>query len=236
MLAMLIVVAGVIPTTSPSAQTLREWQAHSAQIEQRALHSGRVLHSDDLVRRGELVVEPVGTGTEKLSGGLRHRWKGAAVVPGVGVAEVARAMQRYDQYGRWYAPDVQGAKVLAHDGDRYRVEMRFREEKGITVMLDGVAEVRWSGQGSVSHMDEVRDESGEDHGFLWRMNTYWRFEQASDGVFLECEVVTLTRDVPRGVGWIVGPFLSSVPKESLQFTLDKTRKMLEAKNGNSNPR
>jgi hypothetical protein len=85
-------------------------------------------------------------------------------------------------------------------------------------------------------MDQVRDESGVDHGFLWRMNTYWRFEQVSGGVLLECEVVTLTRDVPRGLGWAVTPFVTSVPKEGMEFTLEKTRKMLEGVYGYNNGR
>lgn len=232
MLIVWIVAAGFIPTAKLSPETLREWQVRSALIEQHALSSKRKLQ----VNRGDLVVKPISGGTEKVPGGLLHHWVGATLVPGARASEVVRRMQQYGDYGKWYAPDLLNARVLAQDGEHYRIAMRFREQKVVTVTLDGVADVYWSANSSVSHMDEVRDESGEDHGFLWRMNTYWRFEQASDGVFLECEVVSLTRDVPQGLGWLVTPFLSSVPRDSLQFTLEKTRHMWEAGNGDSNTR
>lgn len=58
---------------------------------------------------------------------------------------------------------------------------------------------------------------------MWRLNTYWAFEQADGGVFVQCEAISLTRDIPAGLGWMIGPFVNSIPRESLQFTLDATR-------------
>lgn len=64
---------------------------------------------------------------------------------------------------------------------------------------------------------------GEDGGYLWRMNLYWRLEQEDDGVFAECHSLSLSRDIPRGVGWIVKPFVRSMPRESLEQSLQATR-------------
>jgi len=64
---------------------------------------------------------------------------------------------------------------------------------------------------------------GHDRGFLWRMNTYWRFEQKDGGVYVESQSISLTRDIPTGLGWLVGPYVNSVPRESLEFTLSTTR-------------
>jgi hypothetical protein len=36
--------------------------------------------------------------------------------------------------------------------------------------------------------------------------------------------VSLTRDIPTGLGWMIGPFVTSVPRESLTFTLTTARK------------
>ena len=69
-------------------------------------------------------------------------------------------------------------------------------------------------------------EGGKGGGYLWRLNSYWRFEERDGGVYLECESVSLTRDIPFGLGWAVGPFVTSLPRESLEFTLDTTRKTL----------
>ena len=59
----------------------------------------------------------------------------------------------------------------------------------------------------------------EEHGFLWRLNTYWSYEERDGGLYMQVESVSLTRAIPTGLGWAVGPFVESVPRESLEFTL-----------------
>jgi hypothetical protein len=36
---------------------------------------------------------------------------------------------------------------------------------------------------------------------------------------MQIESVTLTRSIPTGLGWVIGPFVESIPRESLEFTL-----------------
>ena len=67
---------------------------------------------------------------------------------------------------------------------------------------------------------------GRDGGYLWRLNTYWRFLERDGGTYIQCESVTLTRDVPFGFGWLIGPFVNSIPRESLTFTMERTRAAL----------
>jgi hypothetical protein len=67
---------------------------------------------------------------------------------------------------------------------------------------------------------------GQDGGYLWRLNTYWRLLARDGGLYIQCESVSLTRGIPVGLGWLVGPFVTSIPKESLTFTLETTRKQL----------
>jgi hypothetical protein len=67
---------------------------------------------------------------------------------------------------------------------------------------------------------------GGGHGFLWRLNTYWRFAQRDGGTWVQCESITLTRDIPTGLGWLIGRFVTEIPKESLTFTLSTARKAL----------
>ena len=59
----------------------------------------------------------------------------------------------------------------------------------------------------------------QEHGFLWRLNTYWSYEERDGGLYLQIESVSLTRAIPPGLGWAIGPFVESVPRESLEFTL-----------------
>jgi hypothetical protein len=70
-----------------------------------------------------------------------------------------------------------------------------------------------------------REKSADDEeGFMWKMNTYWRFEERDGGLYIQCEAVTLTRNVPFGLAWMIEPFITSIPKESLTSTMVETRR------------
>jgi hypothetical protein len=64
------------------------------------------------------------------------------------------------------------------------------------------------------------------YGFLWRLYSYWRFQERDDGVYIECRAISLTRDVPFGLGWVIEPIIQKLPKESLINTLEATRQGL----------
>ena len=67
---------------------------------------------------------------------------------------------------------------------------------------------------------------GDDHGFLWRLHTFWRFEERDGGVYMEVEAISLTRNVPRIVSAVVTPIVRQLPRESLEMTLLNTRRAL----------
>src|SRR5207244_11795346 len=101
-----------------------------------------------------------------------------------------------------------------------------------------VDDSRWSSRTGSTRIAEVADAGesrerekpvGHDGGFLWRLNAYWRFVERDGGVYVECESVSLTRDIPTGLGWMIGPFVTSIPKESLEHTLGSTRSAVLAK-------
>jgi len=58
---------------------------------------------------------------------------------------------------------------------------------------------------------------GDDDGFMWRMETWWRVEERDGSVYVQSEVASLTRDIPAGLGWMIKPFVMGIPKESLTF-------------------
>jgi hypothetical protein len=82
-----------------------------------------------------------------------------------------------------------------------------------------IAEVENAGKNN-----EREKPPGEDGGYLWRMETWWRMDERDGGVYVQSEVVSLTRDIPAGLGWLIGPFVTSIPEETLTFTLEATRK------------
>ena len=69
---------------------------------------------------------------------------------------------------------------------------------------------------------------GHDNGFLWRFNNYCSIEERAEGSYVQCESVSLSRRVPVGLGWLVGPFVNSIPRESLEFTLGRIRTSMAA--------
>lgn len=176
--------------------------------------------------------------------GMIHHWAGEVFVPGAKLHDVLAVLEDYDRHAVYYAPDVERSKIEARDGDHFRVLLRFRRHKVITVVLNTEHEVRYfhdsdaraHSRSSAVRIAEVEnpgksDESekapGDDNGFLWRMETWWRMIERDGGVYVQSEVVSLTRDIPTGLGWLIGPFVTSVPKESLTFTLQATRKAVE---------
>jgi hypothetical protein len=38
-------------------------------------------------------------------------------------------------------------------------------------------------------------------------------------LYMQVESISLTRSIPTGLGWAVRPYVESVPRESLEFTL-----------------
>jgi hypothetical protein len=110
--------------------------------------------------------------------------------------------------------------------------------KILTVKLNGEFDVeykrlddnRWMVLSRSTHIAELDGDQelppGTGHGFLWRQNTYWLIEPRPEGVYLECRSLSLSRDIPFGLSRVVKPFLTSVPRESLQKTLEATVRAL----------
>ena len=196
------------------------------------------------LHEGKMVIERLETldGGKKINvpGGLIHHWIGTVFIPGATLAQTLALEQDYDHHQDYFRPDVVRSKVLRHEGSDYLVQLRFRKKKIITSVLDTEHHVHYGSVDSAkawsrsytTRIQEVVDagESGErlepeghDRGFLWRMNTYWRFEEKDGGTYVESQSVSLTRDIPAGLGWLVGPMVNSIPRESLTFTLATTR-------------
>jgi hypothetical protein len=114
--------------------------------------------------------------------------------------------------------------------------MHVRQQHVITVVIDTTYDITF-GQLDVRHRYSISkstriaeiDAAGtraertlsasEDHGFLWRLNTYWSYTEQDGGLYLQIEAVSLTRSIPRGVGRAIQTYVESIPRETLEFTL-----------------
>jgi hypothetical protein len=196
---------------------------------------------------GEIIVERLETLDDgkhiEVPGGIIHHWVGTAFVPLATLAQTVSFMKDYEHKVDYFKPDIVRSKVLRQEGDDYFVLLRFQKTKIVTTVIDTDQEISyhkidsthaWS-RSRATRVQEVEDAGktgeklepeGHDRGFLWRMNTYWRFEEKDGGTYVECQAISLTRDIPTGLGWMVGPFVTTVPKESLMFTLVSARDAL----------
>jgi hypothetical protein len=178
-------------------------------------------------------------------GGMIHHWTGVVFIPAAKLEDVLGVLEDYDRHSVYYAPDVERSKLESREGDHFRVFLRFRRHKVITVVLNTEHEVQYFHDApgkahsrssavriaeveNAGKSDEREKTPGDDDGFMWRMETWWRMEERDGGVYVQSEVASLTRDIPTGLGWMISPFVTGIPKESLTFTLEATRKAVEA--------
>jgi hypothetical protein len=196
------------------------------------------------LRQGELIIDQLasGAGTE-LPSALLHDWRGTAFIPGGKAVNFERLMKDFNAYPKVYAPQVLTAKVTEHDGDHFQTTMRVRQKHVLTVVMDTAYDITFGRQDaqrgySTSRSTQIAEIDspgtaqeralgpGEEHGFLWRMNTYWSYEERDGGLYIQIESVSLSRSIPIGLGWAIGPFIESVPRDSLEFTLRATSNAL----------
>jgi hypothetical protein len=170
--------------------------------------------------------------------GLIHDWIAATLVPGATVEKTLALLQDYAEYKNTYSPDIADSKLLRHDGDLWQIRLRMVKKQIFTVVLNGDFDVQYRSLGKnrwtlmsrstrIAQLDGDRElPPGSGYGFLWRTNAYWLIEPRPEGVYLECRSISLSRDIPYGLNLAVRPFVTAVPRQSLQSTLEKTSRAL----------
>jgi IS1 family transposase len=238
-------------------QTLQSFSAYiqdaESAMERTSASAGTFLWCDTSpevtrqVGEGQIVAQfSSGRGPVKVPSGLIHDWIGAAFVPGGTTKETLALIQDYDHHANIYKPEVIASKLISRDGNDFQIYLRLLKKKIITVVLDTDHEVHYHFldrtrclcRSCTTRVSEVENAgspkekvlpSDAGYGFLWRLNSYWRFYERDEGMYLECRAISLTRDVPFGMGWVIEPIIQKLPKESLIHTLECTRHALKAK-------
>lgn len=199
------------------------------------------------LRQGQILIQNSqasgSSAATPVPGGLIHDWTATIFVPGVSLSQTLALLQDYDRDRDFYGPQVVKSQLLARSGNQFRVFLRLKQTNILTVVFDTEYDVRYFPLDSTraysrscsmriqqvdnpGQPDERARPAGDDDGFLWRLCTDWRFYQAGGEIYIECRAISLTRDVPVGLGWLVKPFIENIPSESLRFTLDATRNAL----------
>ncbi|MGP0072555.1 MAG: hypothetical protein ACLPWF_11565 [Bryobacteraceae bacterium] len=200
---------------------------------------------DPALRRGEPRVEAQEAARAvNAPGAMIQDWVGTMFLPGASLSQVQSVLRDYANYKNYYRPKVIESRELSHSGDDYDVLLRMYEKHILTVVLNSTYHIRYEMPDAQhlavisrsTHIGELKDPyksytdevpQSEDSGFLWRLNSYWRFEAADGGVYARCEAISLSRDVPPGLGWMLKGFLENFPKESMKNTLRGTKAAVE---------
>ena len=167
--------------------------------------------------------------------GLVHDWRGNVLIPGATLDQILGRLERA-------APPAPPNEVLAsrivEAGPGWnRVALTLRRQKVISVVyatehlvtFRRLPEGRAVSSSVATSITELADYGtatqkpvapGDDHGFLWRWNAYWRFQETPAGVIAECQSISLSRDMPSLIRFVAGPVIRDTARESMTSALE----------------
>lgn len=244
----LLALAGVAAAAELREPTERSYQDYVTGFERRLAARKTFLLIDSVdglhsrVRDGELFVEERRARREPPDG-LIHHYEGAVFLQKAKMPDVLRFLQDYDNHQKYYRPEVVASKTLQRQGDEFRVRLRLLKKQILTVVLETehqakykkIDDAKWESVSRSTKVSEVDDPDkssekqlppGTGNGFVWHLDSFWRMHEADGGVFLECTSISLSRDIPFGMGRIIRPIIEELPAESLRNLLTKTRNAL----------
>jgi putative flippase GtrA len=197
----------------------------------------RLKQGEVIVTRG--VARDDSSNEVSIQGGLINHWRGTVFVPRVKLDAMLKVLQE-PQTDKHKQEDVLSSRVVSRDGDSQKVFLRLRRTKFVTVVYDTEYDVvykrigtdrAWSNSIStkvveIQNAGTPRERAlpeGNDSGYMWRLNSYWRYKQLDDGVLVEIESLTLSRSLPAIVGGLIRPIVNSTARESMTRTLASVR-------------
>jgi hypothetical protein len=247
----LLASAAALAAAELKQETLQAWDQYIAnttsQIATRLQSDEAFLRSGDnpeamrRIRSGDIVVAPVGRNPKPVAGGLIHHWIGAIFIPNSDVDDVLAVVSDYGRYKDYYAPLVIDSKTLGRSGDEYRFVMLMTNQSLFSKSaLDGeyaeayhrLSDTRWYSIAYSTRIQQIDDfgrlgehrlPPGEGSGYIWRVYSTSRFEQRDGGVYVELEVIALSREIPGSLRWLINPIVRRVSRSALLTSLEKTR-------------
>ncbi len=208
--------------------------APDAAAERRAILAGSVV-----IRSAE------STGADgnaiEIPSALAHHWRGAVFIPGATVDEVMSRMQNGSLITQ--QEDVRRSAILDRAPGHLKVFLELQRTKIVTVVyvtehdvtfsqLSPTRAVSRSVATKIAQVDDANTPSaherppGDDSGYLWKLNAYWRYEQVPGGVIAECESISLSRSVPMLFRIFASSIIEGTARESMDRTLVALRALL----------
>ena len=222
----------------------KELRDHAPFLDIERQPSAQLAKSMAALRRGEVIVTRAvardGAASEiEVDGGMINHWRGTGYVPNVSLDVLLKTLQE-PQADKHKQEDVLSSRVVTTGENSQKLYLRLRRTKMVTVVYDTefntnyrrlapdralsnsistkIVEVEHAGTPQERALPE-----GNDHGFMWRLYSYWRYKQMGDGVVVEVESLTLSRNLPMIIGLLLRPVVNSTARDSLTRTLTSMR-------------
>lgn len=242
-LAVVLVSPGPARADGPSEKAVQSWTGYMAALQKtRLAERGRRVATwatdDDpqgtrtlaALRRGEAVVTDRDLSGVDVDDATLEHWQGSVLLRGVSLARVAHRLRHPEQYPQ--PPDALQLQVSSRTEHGHELYLRLARSMLITATYDTWHRVHHESLGpdridsrSISTRIDELDDAGKpterrvpaerSRGFLWRMQSWWRFTAVPEGVIVTCESVTLSRPVPLGLGLVSRPIITRVARESM---------------------
>ncbi len=240
-----------IHAASLEPATLNAWEAYidsaSLGMQQRLSPGKSFLWVDELpdgvtrLRAGETVVSSVGPqNPKKVPDGLIHDWVGAVFIANVSLPDVLQVVRDYARYKDLYKPAVIDSKVIAtgEATDRFSM-LLINQSLLLKTAFDTDSESCYvpagDGRGySISRTTRIQEieeygapeqrvlPEGEGKGIIWQLFSITRYLERDGGVYVEMEVIALSRDIPASLRWLVEPIVRRASRGSLSTSLRQT--------------
>ncbi len=213
-----------VASAAPERATVDAWQRYAAGVEGqlvRTRDAARTISRDGLSANGESVAVPSGT--------ISH-WHGAVFLRGITLDRLLNGLMNPGTPPP--QADVVASRVLARGDKTLRVYIRLVRHAIVTATYDTEHDMTFTRHSPTlatarSVATRIEEVGGGDRGFLWRLHSYWRYEQKPDGVLVELESLTLSRSVPAIVRPVAMPLVNKVARESMTRTLDALKQFFE---------
>jgi hypothetical protein len=206
------------------------------------------------LHQGQTYIEPLHTKEHgkaiPIPGGMVHHWAGVIFIPGANLSQVLVVLQDYDNHKNIYKPDVRRSKLLERNGNDFKIYLQFYRKSIVTVVINANFDVQYTmsdparalGESYSTRIAEVENPDtpherelpiGHDHGYLWRLDNYWRIEEKDGGTYVQVESVGLSRSIPAIFAWLINPLVRSIPRAVLSNLLTATRRAVEQNGGSA---
>ena len=236
--------SAVLLAAGPTAVAVDGWNRLAAMMDHRLACDApctRPKIDERSVLAGKIDVTPLSVTDDaerevRVADATVQYWRGAVFIPHVTLAQLLDSLLTEPPR----QPDVLSGRITSRNGDHITVRLRVIRRTILTVVYDTDHDMAFRRQSSgiatsrsvMTRATEVVDAGSssehprpadDDRGYLWRLNSYWWYEQRPDGVLAVLDSLTLSRDVPLVIRPIAGPLIRRVAAESVTAAMQGLR-------------